>query len=76
MTREQIASWADGGGSEVIEFKKTAGEVRAGAQSLCAMLNHRGGRVLFGVTPEGGVAAGDPGTNATEGDRARVGGRA
>ena len=23
---------------------------------MCAMLNHRGGRILFGVTPEGNVS--------------------
>jgi ATP-dependent DNA helicase RecG len=40
----------------VVEFKRTTGERREGAQSLCAMLNHRGGRVLFGVEPGGAVA--------------------
>ncbi|MGE3809353.1 MAG: helix-turn-helix domain-containing protein, partial [Gemmataceae bacterium] len=38
-----------------MEFKRTTGQVREGTQTLCAMLNHRGGRVLFGVEPNGSV---------------------
>ena len=43
------------GESETLEFKKTSGERREAMQSLCAMLNHRGGRVLFGVEPNGRI---------------------
>jgi ATP-dependent DNA helicase RecG len=56
VTPQLIATWAASGESETLEFKLTTGERRAAAQTLCAMLNHRGGRVLFGVTPKGGVA--------------------
>jgi ATP-dependent DNA helicase RecG len=51
MTHEQIEAWAKAGESETLEFKKTTGERKEASQSLCAMLNHRGGRVLFGVDP-------------------------
>ena len=57
MTLEQIAEWAAANESETQEFKETTGQRREGAQTVCAMLNHRGGRVLFGVR-KGGVVAG------------------
>jgi ATP-dependent DNA helicase RecG len=56
MTPEQIAAWARSGESETLELKRTTGERREGVRTLCAMLNHRGGRVLFGVAPDGRVA--------------------
>jgi len=55
MTPDQIAAWAASGESETLEFKRTTGERREAARTLCAMLNHRGGRVLFGVEPDGRV---------------------
>lgn len=56
MTPEDVAVLARAGESEVTEFKRTTGERREAMQTLCAMLNHRGGRVLFGVQPDGRVA--------------------
>ena len=55
MTPEQIATWAASGESETLELKRTTGERREATRTLCAMLNHRGGRVLFGVEPDGRV---------------------
>ena len=55
MTPDQIASWAAAGESETVEFKRTTGERREATRTLCAMLNHRGGRVLFGVEADGRV---------------------
>lgn len=52
MTREQIEAWVGLGESETVEFKSTTGERREAMHTLCAMLNHRGGRVLFGVMPD------------------------
>ena len=52
MSLEQIREWATGGESETVELKRSTAELRAAAKSLCAMLNHRGGRVLFGVDKE------------------------
>ncbi len=53
MTVEEIATLAASGESEVLEFKETSGTRRQAAMSACAMLNHIGGRILFGVTRDG-----------------------
>lgn len=55
MTPDQITAWAAAGESETLELKRTTGERREAARTVCAMLNHRGGRVLFGVEPDGRV---------------------
>ena len=55
-TREQVEELARRGEAEMLEFKATTGQLRAATRTLCAMLNHRGGQVLFGVTPAGVVA--------------------
>jgi len=55
MTPDQIAAWAAAGESEMLEFKRSTGERREAARTLCAMLNHRGGQVLFGVETDGRV---------------------
>jgi ATP-dependent DNA helicase RecG len=51
----QIESWVRSGESETVEFKRTTGERRSATQTLCGMLNHRGGRVLFGVELDGRI---------------------
>ena len=43
-----------GEGTE-LEFKRTTSELRQGLQTLCAMLNAKGGSVLFGVDPKGRI---------------------
>lgn len=55
MIPEQIAAWATAGESEILEFKRSTGQRREAARTVCAMFNHRGGRVLFGVEPDGRV---------------------
>ncbi len=55
MTLEEIKGLVATGESETLEFKQTTGQCRKAAQAVCAMLNQRGGCVLFGVTPEGDV---------------------
>src|SRR5215475_7804340 len=55
MTPDQIIAWAASGESETLELKRTTGERREATRTLCAMLNHRGGRVLFGVEEDGRV---------------------
>jgi ATP-dependent DNA helicase RecG len=52
ITLAQVTAWTAAGESETLELKRTTGERRAAMQTLCAMLNHRGGRVLFGVAPD------------------------
>ena len=41
--------------SETQEFKRTTGTRKQAAETVCAMLNQRGGRVLFSVTPGGDI---------------------
>lgn len=55
MVHERILALASEPESETLEFKRTTGTRREAAATVCAMLNHRGGHVLFGVTPEGSV---------------------
>lgn len=55
MTPEQIATWAASNESETLEFKSTTGGRREAMRTLCGMLNHRGGRILFGVESNGRV---------------------
>lgn len=54
-TLQDIESWVHGGESEVVEFKRSTGERREGTRTICAMLNHRGGRVVFGIEPNGRI---------------------
>lgn len=53
MTPEQVAALAASGESETLECKVTTGTRREAAATVCAMLNQRGGHVLFGVSPDG-----------------------
>ena len=55
ISMADIESLVRGGESESIEFKRTTGERREAARTVCAMLNHRGGRVVFGVEPGGRI---------------------
>ena len=55
MTRDQIKVLATNGESETLEFKRTTGTRRKAIKTICAMLNQRGGYVLFGVSPAGEV---------------------
>lgn len=55
MTPETVNGWVAAGESETLEFKRSTGEKRTAMRTLCGMLNHRGGRVLFGVDPGGSV---------------------
>ena len=55
MTLARIESWVAAGESEILELKLTTGQRREAMKTLCAMANHRGGRLLFGVSPDGRV---------------------
>jgi ATP-dependent DNA helicase RecG len=55
MTLEQLQQLVAAGESETLEFKKTTGQRSEAMHDLCAMLNQRGGRVLFGVDPLGQI---------------------
>ena len=55
MTLEWVMTLVAAGESETVECKATTGTRRKAATTVCAMLNQRGGHVLFGVTPAGDV---------------------
>ena len=55
MTLEQLTTLVASRESETLEFKGTTGTRREAAKTMCAMLNHSGGYVLFGVSPDGDV---------------------
>lgn len=52
---DRLRVWVAQGESEVQELKETTGQRRAAGETLCAFLNHRGGRVIFGVDARGRV---------------------
>ena len=52
---QQLQTWVEQGESETQEFKLSTGQRTEAARSLCAFLNHRGGRVLFGVDAQGHI---------------------
>ena len=55
VEREDIDTWVNTGESETLELKRSTGERKEAAKSVCAMLNHRGGRVIFGVESDGRI---------------------
>ncbi len=55
MIPDDIVALATAGESETLEFKKTTGSRGPATKTLCAFLNHRGGRILFGVKSDGTV---------------------
>lgn len=50
MMLDDITRRIAAGESETLEFKKTTGERREAAKTVCAMLNNRGGIIVIGVT--------------------------
>lgn len=55
MTSDQLTLLVEFGESETLELKTTTGGRREAARTICAMLNQRGGYVMFGVKPDGAV---------------------
>ena len=55
MNLDQIKAIVASGESETLEFKATTGTRREAAATICAMLNQRGGYILFGVDSKGNV---------------------
>ena len=53
ITLQDIEPLVCGGESELVEFKRSTGERREATRTICAMLNHRGGRVIFGIESNG-----------------------
>ena len=72
MTPDQVASLVARGESRCWSSRARTGTRREAAQTVCAMLNQRGGYVLFGVTPDGGVVGQQVGGRTLEeGDAVR-----
>ena len=55
MTRKELEQIALQGETETVEFKKSTAQIRRAMETLCGMLNGHGGRVLFGITPQGQI---------------------
>ena len=55
MDQEEIERIIQAGESETVEFKKSTAQLRRAMETLCGMLNGNGGRVLIGITPQGGI---------------------
>lgn len=62
----QIETWVREGESETLELKRSTGEKKSAAQTLCGMLNHRGGRVIFGVAENGKIIGQDVAEHSIE----------
>lgn len=52
MNRGELDAIVSGGESDQVEFKRSTGQRSEGAKTACAMLNGRGGFVVFGVTDQ------------------------
>ena len=55
ISLSQAEAWVRQGESETLELKKSTGERREAMETVCGMLNHCGGRVIFGVEPGGRI---------------------
>jgi len=55
LSRENLARLLAGGESETLELKRSTSELTSGMQTLCGMLNNRGGTVVFGVDDSGRI---------------------
>jgi ATP-dependent DNA helicase RecG len=55
VTPEDLQRIVEQGESETLEFKRSTSLLVSGVHTLCGMLNHRGGRVLFGVENDGRI---------------------
>jgi ATP-dependent DNA helicase RecG len=53
VNRAELDAIVAGGESDQVEFKRTTGQRSDAARTVCAMLNGRGGFVLFGVNDTG-----------------------
>lgn len=66
MDLHELKALIVGGESDRLEFKRTTGERREAARTVCAMLNGLGGFVLFGVGDRGELIGQDVSARTTE----------
>jgi ATP-dependent DNA helicase RecG len=50
-----LARWVALGESETQEFRRSTANLERGTETICGMLNRQGGRVLYGVRPNGDI---------------------
>ena len=62
----QLENWLAEGESETQEFKKSIGQRSRAAETLCAFINHQGGRVIFGVDNDGAIVGMSVGNDTIE----------
>jgi ATP-dependent DNA helicase RecG len=55
MELEELQRIVAAGESETVEFKKSTGLLTRAGETLCAFLNGSGGRVFFGIAPDGQI---------------------
>jgi ATP-dependent DNA helicase RecG len=55
MIIEELKKLVSKGESDTLELKKSTAQLRRAGETLCAMLNGNGGKVLIGVTSEGRI---------------------
>ena len=70
MTEQELRQLVALGESETLEFKATTGQRKEAAETICAMANRSGGRVLFGVQKNGRIT-GQEVSDGTQEDVAR-----
>lgn len=66
MNVDELNEIVQGGESQTVEFKKNTGQLREGMRTTCAMLNGKGGFILFGVTDAGAARGQDVATKTLE----------
>ena len=66
MTPDEVKDLVARGESETLEFKATTAERETVSQTVCAMLNNRGGLILIGITPLGEVTGQQVGEQTIE----------
>jgi len=55
VNRNGLEQIAEQGESEAVEFKKSTAQLRRAMETLCGMLNGKGGHVLIGITAQGHI---------------------
>ena len=55
MNPDELAILISGGESETLELKRSTSQITEACQSLCALLNNRGGFVILGVESDGRI---------------------
>lgn len=66
MISDELKALVSGGESDQVEFKRSTGQRTDGARTVCAMLNSRGGFVLFGVDDSGEIRGQEVSTSSVE----------